>query len=102
MTDQRKRGGQPGNQNARGNRGNPHPNPPPIQYKHGTYMIPHFDRTFKAVPVEEWRAMLPILREYENKHGVHRRAKYREYVYVPVEDWAIIEQILIDYQNRDE
>lgn len=33
----KKRGAQPGNQNAKGGRGNPHPNPPPDRTKHGGY-----------------------------------------------------------------
>lgn len=39
----RKRGGQHGNQNAKGNRGNPHPNPPPIRTIHGAYSIAAMD-----------------------------------------------------------
>lgn len=34
----KKRGGQPGNQNAKGGPGNPHPNPPPDRTKHGGYV----------------------------------------------------------------
>lgn len=34
----RKRGGQPGNKNAKGGRGNPHPNRPPVTIKHGGYV----------------------------------------------------------------
>lgn len=34
----RKRGGQPGNQNAKGGSGNPHPKPPPDRTKHGGYV----------------------------------------------------------------
>ena len=39
----RKRGGQPGNQNSKGGRGNPHPNPPPRNIKHGAYKKVSFD-----------------------------------------------------------
>lgn len=34
----RKRGGQPGNKNAKGGAGNPNPNPPPDRTKHGGYV----------------------------------------------------------------
>lgn len=39
----RKRGGQPGNQNAKGGRGNPNPKPPPRNVKHGAYTQVLFD-----------------------------------------------------------
>lgn len=39
----RKRGGQPGNQNAKGGRGNPHPKTPPRNIKHGAYTRVLFD-----------------------------------------------------------
>lgn len=34
----RKKGGQPGNKNAKGGSGNPHPHPPPDRTKHGGYV----------------------------------------------------------------
>lgn len=39
----KKRGGQPGNQNAKGGPGNPHPNPPPDRTKHGGYVPVYMD-----------------------------------------------------------
>lgn len=38
----RKKGGQPGNKNAKGNKGNPNPKPPPDMTKHGGYRVPLF------------------------------------------------------------
>lgn len=39
----RKRGGQKGNKNAKGNKGNANPNPPPDQTKHGAYRAVFMD-----------------------------------------------------------
>ncbi len=101
MEEKRKRGGQPGNKNAVGGRGNPHPNPPPVHFKHGAYRKPR-PMEYKPVPVEDWKEFLPILREYERENGSHRKAKYRQCVLVPVDDWAVIEWILDEYENREE
>lgn len=38
----RRRGGQPGNTNAKGNKGNPNPKPPPDVTKHGGYRVPMY------------------------------------------------------------
>lgn len=61
-TLRKKRGGQPGNQNAKGSSGNPNPNPPPDRTKHGAYKA-----VFMHALDEEERELVEIVPDDEEQ-----------------------------------
>ncbi len=65
----RKKGGQPGNKNAKGGSGNPNPNPPPDMTKHGGYVPVIMDalddeerELFDSIPDDEELLLLEEIR----------------------------------------
>lgn len=83
----KKRGGQPGNKNAKGGSGNPNPNPPPDRTKHGGY-VPVFMDTLDedekelviAVPENEEQLLLEQIQLFSIRERRILKAinKYRE------------------------